>query len=162
MVLTGILLRWKRGDSRPRGCLDGAWRRWPGRGSWASAARPRIGSITRGGRRGDGAEGGRPRRPQAASQPPTVGPGGGGVAERPRGPRLRHQSVDLAADRDRHCPADGGALSPGACLAHPAGLAGVAAPAGPPGARAGRGGDPTLARPALAAGKKTRGTGRPG
>src|SRR5712692_9844912 len=31
------------------------------------------------------AEGGRPGRPQAASRPPAMGPGGGGAAQRPHG-----------------------------------------------------------------------------
>src|SRR6266436_6164804 len=101
-----------------------------------------------------GVEGGRSSRPQAAPQPPAVGRGGGRTAERPCGPRLRHHPVDVAADRRGHRPTDGGALSPRACLAHPAGIELVAATARAPSAGARRGRHSPVATPALAAGKK--------
>src|SRR5262245_42519934 len=44
--LAEILLRWKRGGSRPRGCLAGAWRRPRWRGRWGSVGPRPIGGIT--------------------------------------------------------------------------------------------------------------------
>src|SRR5262249_57207620 len=102
----------------------------------------------------DSAEGGRARRPQAAAHALAVGRSGSRAAERPRGPRLRDRPVDLAADRRGDRAADGRAVPPGACLAHPARVEVVAATARPPSARAGRGRHSPVAPPALAAGKK--------
>jgi len=142
---------------------------WPGR--VAGARRAGVGRhpdhspsvVSRVADRGSaGAERRRPGGAQAAPRPSAVGPSGGRAAERPGGSRLRHQSVDLAADRGGHRPRDRGAVSPGTCLAHPAGVELVVATARPPGAGAGRGGHWTVATPALAAGKKTRGAGTPG
>src|SRR6266571_4834679 len=91
----------------------------------------------------------------------------GRAGRKPRLDRQQLARVEAAllkgpADRGGHRPRDRGAVSPGTCLAHPAGVELVVATARPPGAGAGRGGHWTVATPALAAGKKTRGAGTPG
>src|SRR5260370_31981155 len=103
-----------------------------------------------------GIESGGPAGPEAAARPTAAGPGGDGPAPGAAVARLRHRTLDAAARRDGHRPADRGPLSSGSRLVPLARAAVVAATARAAGARAGRGGDSAVGEPPLARGKKKR------
>src|SRR5712692_613602 len=101
-----------------------------------------------------GVESGGPAGPEATARPAPAGPGGDGPAPGAAAARLRHRTLDAAARRDGHRPADRGALSSGPRLVPLAGAAVVAATARAARTRAGRSGDSAVGPAPLASSKK--------
>src|SRR6266542_157391 len=101
-----------------------------------------------------GLESGGPTGPEAAARPAPAGSGGDGAARGPATARFRHRSLDAAAGRDGHRPADRGPLSSGSRLVPLARAAVVAATTCAARPRAGRGGDSAVGPASLARGKK--------
>src|SRR5713101_7133104 len=125
-----------------------------GRAAVCAGHRPSGRHAGAGGQSADRASVVSPVAPRGPAGIESGGPGGDGPAPGAAAARLRHRTLDAAARRDGHRPADRGALSSGPRLVPLAGAAVVAATARAARTRAGRSGDSAVGPAPLASSKK--------